>query len=137
MASVGDFSTYPQSYEVTEVTEVTQDFFREFPLMSRKLRGYESYDAFQKFSNKIFQKLQGFRSYEGFAWPLLEIFTLFLKVTRLQKLRRIRMSSVGDFSACPQSYEVTKVSMLLRNFQVFLSKVTRFQKLQRFRIASV
>ena len=148
MASVGDFSSYPQSYEVTEVTEVTQDFFREFPLMSRKLRGYESYDAFWKFSDCFFQKLRGYRSYEGFVgllmeiFPLvskvtrlrklrcfLEIFKLFLpKVTRLQKLRRLRRASDGDFPSCLQSYEVTKVTMLYRNVQFFF-----FQKLQGFR----
>ena len=139
MASVGDFSTYPQSYEVTEVTEVTQDFFREFPLMSRKLRGYESYDAFQKFSNKIFQKLQGFRSYEGFSWPLLDIFPLFPKVTRFQKLRRFRMASVGNFYSCPQSYKVTEVTedthgLCWRKFSKKSHgvKVTYFRKSQCF-----
>ena len=52
--------------------------------MSQKLRGYESYDASKKFSNLVFQKLQGFRSYEGFVGLLLRIFPLVPKVTRLQ-----------------------------------------------------
>ena len=110
MASVGDFSTYPQSYEVTEVTEVTQDFFREFPLMSQKLQGYESYDAFWKFSNCFFPKLRGYRSYEGYAGLLMEIFRLVCKVTRLRKLQCF-IEMFNFFSS--KSYkvsEVTKVS---------------------------
>ena len=126
--------------------------------MSAKLRGYESYDAFWKFSDCFFQKLRGYRSYEGYAELLmeifpfvskvtrlrklrcfLEIFRLFLpKVTRFQKLRGLRRASDGDFPSCLQSYEVTKVTMLYRNVQFFfLPKVTRFQKLRRFRRASV
>ena len=57
---------------------------------------------------------------------LFRNFQVFLsKVTRFQKLQRFRIASVWDFSPCLQSYEVTKVSMLLRNFY--------FKKLQGFR----
>ena len=109
-------------------------------------------------------KLRGYRSYSGYAELLLRIFSYVSKVTKLQKLRRLRRSrraSSGNFLLCLKSYEVTKVTMLFRNFQKQIrsykvsevtkvtqgfcfqffqmspppqkkSKVTRFQKLQGY-----
>ena len=113
---------------------------------------YEGYTGLLLMIFQMFPKLRGYRSYEGYAGLLLgifsyvpkvtrlqklrrlrklhmDIFPIVPKVTRLQKLRRLRRASDGDFPSCLQSYMVTKVTVLLRNFHFFLPKVTRFQKL--------
>merc|ERR1712243_112408 len=58
---------------------------------SPKLQGYESFDAFENFQQKP-------------------------KVARLQRLRGLYLVSVDDLHWHPQSYEVTKVLMLLKIF---------------------
>ena len=83
---------------------------------------YEGYTGLLLMIFQMFPKLRGYRSYEGYAGLLLGIFSYVPKVTRLQKLRRLRWASVEDFPSCPKSYEVTKVTMLLRNFQICSSK---------------
>ena len=82
-----------QGSKVSEVTGVTEGFCWWFSLTSPELQGYEGYGPFFKFSKDQ------------------------IKVTRFQKLRGLRKASANDFPWHPQSYKVSKVTVLF--FQIF------------------
>ena len=66
---------------------------------------------------------------------LFQIFKQKSKVTRLQRLRGLHRASAEDFQRHPQSYEVTRATVLLQIFKQ-KSKVARLQRLRRLHRAS-
>ena len=100
-ASDGDFPSCLQSYMVMKVTVLLRNFHF---FSSKSYKVSEVMKVTQGFCWDIFplvSKVTWLRKLECF----LEIFNFFLpKVTRFQKLRRLRREIVGDFPSCLQSY---------------------------------
>ena len=130
-ASYGYFSYCPQSYEVTEVTKVTQGFRWRFSLLSPKLHGYESYGAFKKFSffsSKSYKVSEVTKVTQGDCW-------------RFSVLSPKLLQSLKVTQGFPHVPKVTRFQKLrgykcCNSFTIFLEEKITATKLQSYEVTT-